>query len=65
MPEAQSLIRKARDVADWCAQEGVMLQAFAPVVRGQKRDDPGLVKIAEEVGQSWSHVLLRYGWQKG
>jgi diketogulonate reductase-like aldo/keto reductase len=41
-----------------------MLQAFAPVVRGQKKDDPVLLEIAKEVGKSWNHVLLRYGWQK-
>jgi diketogulonate reductase-like aldo/keto reductase len=60
-----SPFNQAKDDAEWCAKEGVMLQAFAPVVRGQKKDEPVLLEIAKQVNKSWSHVLLRYGWQKG
>ena len=54
-----------RDVVNWCTQHGVQMQSFAPVARAQKRDDPGLRKIAEEVGQPWNRVMLRWNWQKG
>jgi diketogulonate reductase-like aldo/keto reductase len=54
-----------REVAAYCAKEGIHLQAFAPVARGQKANDPTLQAIAKEVGQPWNRVLLRYCWQKG
>lgn len=51
-------------MAAWCKMNGVQMQSFAPVARGQKKDDPTLGAIAEEVGKTWSTVMLRWNWQK-
>jgi diketogulonate reductase-like aldo/keto reductase len=56
---------KEREASAWCAKNGIVLQAFCPVARGFKQNDPILEQIAKEVGESWNRVLLRYSWQKG
>lgn len=48
-----------------CKKEGIQLQAFAPVARGQKKDDPALQEVSKEVGKNWNKVLLRWSWQRG
>lgn len=41
------------------------MQAYSPLVRMQKSDDPTLVKIAKEVGKEPTQVLIRWSLQKG
>lgn len=48
-----------------CQQEGIQLQAFAPIARGQKKDDPVLLSMAKDVNRHWNHVLLRWSFQRG
>lgn len=42
-----------------------MVQAYCPLVRNQKSDDPTLNRIADECGKSTGQVLIRYCLQKG
>ncbi|CAD6569018.1 MAG: hypothetical protein TREMPRED_004998 [Tremellales sp. Tagirdzhanova-0007] len=53
-----------RAVAALCKKEGIQLQAFAPIARGQKQDDPVLLTVAKQVNRHWNHVLLRWSWQR-
>lgn len=41
------------------------MQAYCPIVRNQKADDPTLAGIARDHGVTPNQVLIRWGLQKG
>jgi diketogulonate reductase-like aldo/keto reductase len=53
------------DIVKWCEQRGVVLEAYSPLVRAQRFDDPLLVPIAKKHGKEPNQILLRWGLQKG
>lgn len=44
---------------------GIVVQAYSPLVRMEKSNDPILVKVAQEVGKETTQVLIRWSLQKG
>jgi diketogulonate reductase-like aldo/keto reductase len=54
-----------KDIAAWCAKRNIALEAYCPVVRGQKFDDPAVVKLVEKYGKTPAQILLRWSLQKG
>ncbi|RXK37943.1 aldo-keto reductase [Tremella mesenterica] len=56
-----------RDIVSYCQQNGVIVQAYCPLVRADKKrlEDPVVTKIAEKHGKQGSHVILRWSLQKG
>jgi diketogulonate reductase-like aldo/keto reductase len=36
-----------KDIIDWCTQRGVALQAYAPIVRGARYEEPSVKKLAD------------------
>jgi diketogulonate reductase-like aldo/keto reductase len=53
------------DVVEYCKLNHIALEAYCPLVRNQKSDDPTLKSIAKRVDRTTSQVLLRYSIQKG
>ncbi|KAL0256234.1 hypothetical protein SLS55_008626 [Diplodia seriata] len=53
------------DIVRWCRQRGVVMEAYCPLVRATKNDDPLLVSLAKKHGKSPAQVLLRWSLQKG
>ncbi|HEX6244604.1 MAG TPA: aldo/keto reductase [Polyangiales bacterium] len=54
-----------RETLALCKQHGIVVQAYSPLTRGQKFNDPSLRHVAHRVGRSPAQVLLRWGIQKG
>ena len=52
-------------IVEYCQSKGIALEAYSPMVQGTKSSDPTLLKIAEETGQSWAKVLIRWSLQRG
>lgn len=52
-----------KDIVDWCKKRGVILEAYCPIVRAQKADDPLLVPLAKKYGKTTSQILLRWSLQ--
>lgn len=52
-----------KELADWCKAHGVVIQAYCPVVRATKVDDPLLVPLAKKYGKTTSQILLRWSLQ--
>jgi diketogulonate reductase-like aldo/keto reductase len=52
-----------RDLLAWCVRHGVRLEAYGPLVRGQRMDDQVLARIARKHGRTPAQVLLRWGLQ--
>lgn len=53
------------DIAGWCRQRGVAVEAYSPLVRGERWGEPVLKKLADKYGVSEAQVLVRWSLQKG
>ncbi|CAD6499804.1 BgTH12-03911 [Blumeria graminis f. sp. triticale] len=53
-----------REVVKYCQTNGIIVEAYCPLVRNTKGDDPTLNKVAQAHKKSVAQVLIRYGLQK-
>lgn len=53
-----------RDIVDWCQKRGVLVQAWGPLVRAARWNDPLLKNITKRTGKTEAQVLLRWSLQK-
>ncbi len=53
------------DVMAYCHEKNIRVEGYAPLVRGQKQDDPRLIALAETYGISTYQVLVRWSLQQG
>jgi diketogulonate reductase-like aldo/keto reductase len=53
-----------REVVEFCHKNGIVVEAYCPLVRNQKADDPTLNSIAKAHNKSVAQVLVRYCLQK-
>ncbi|KAE9378741.1 putative aldo-keto reductase [Stipitochalara longipes BDJ] len=54
-----------REIVDYCQKNGIVIEAYCPLVRNIKAKDPTLNEIAKRHEKQTSHVLIRYCLQKG
>ena len=54
-----------REVVEYCKEHGIIMEAYSPLVRNRKADDPVLNQVAKNCGVSTQQVLIRYCLQKG
>lgn len=54
-----------RVIDDYCQKNGIIVEAYSPIVRNYKANDPTLVEVAKKYGKSTQQVLIRYALQKG
>jgi diketogulonate reductase-like aldo/keto reductase len=52
-----------RDTVALCRKAGIVVEAYSPLTRGRRLDDPAVVGIARRIGRSPAQVLLRWGLQ--
>ncbi|KAI1877864.1 uncharacterized protein JN550_000046 [Neoarthrinium moseri] len=53
------------DIVSWARAHGVAIQAYCPLVRGERWGEPALQRLAEKHGKTGAQVLLRWSLQKG
>ncbi|GAB3945782.1 aldo/keto reductase [Spirosoma harenae] len=53
------------EVLDYCREKQIQTEGYAPLVRGEKKDDPRLIAIAEKYGKSIYQLLIRWSIQHG
>jgi diketogulonate reductase-like aldo/keto reductase len=51
------------DIVKWCVDRGVLLEAYCPIVRAQRNDDPLLQPLAKKYGKTPAQVLIRWSLQ--
>jgi diketogulonate reductase-like aldo/keto reductase len=54
-----------RDIVGWCEKEGVAVQAYAPIARATRMEDPLVKPLAEKYGKTLAQVLIRWSLQMG
>lgn len=53
------------DIVSWCRRRNVVLEAYCPLVRGERASDGVLMKMSEKYRKTWAQVLVRWSLQKG
>jgi diketogulonate reductase-like aldo/keto reductase len=53
------------DLVAFCAERGIVLEAWSPIMKGQVVDVPELQDIGQAHGKSAVQVALRWLWQRG
>jgi diketogulonate reductase-like aldo/keto reductase len=53
------------DIAKWCKQRGVIVEAYSPLTRGERFDEAALKPITKRTGKTPAQVLIRWSLQKG
>jgi len=54
-----------REAVYYCHSQSIVVEAYCPLVRNQKADDPTLNSIAKKYNRSAAQVLIRWSLQKG
>ncbi|KAJ6006115.1 oxidoreductase [Penicillium sp. IBT 35674x] len=53
------------EIADWCSKRGIAVEAFCPIVRGTRFEEPSVKKLAEKYSKTPAQVLIRWSIDKG
>ncbi|KAF1364216.1 aldo-keto reductase-like protein [Lizonia empirigonia] len=54
-----------KDIVDWCKERGVLCEAYCPIVRATRNEDPLLAPLAKKYRKTSSQVLIRWSLQMG
>ncbi len=57
--------RSRPHLLEFCRSRGIAVQAYSPLARGRRLDDPTLLRVAREAGRTPAQVLLRWALQHG
>lgn len=52
------------DIVDWCTQRGVICEAYCPIVRGQRFEEPTLQLLVKKYNKTPAQILIRWSLQK-
>jgi diketogulonate reductase-like aldo/keto reductase len=50
-----------KDIVNYCNEHQIAVEAYSPLTKGKKLDDPKLVQIAQKYNVSTAQLLIRYG----
>jgi diketogulonate reductase-like aldo/keto reductase len=53
------------ELLDYCQNHNIVLEAYSPLIHGQKMKDERITKIAEKHGKSSAQILIRWSLQHG
>ncbi|VDI25785.1 Hypothetical predicted protein [Mytilus galloprovincialis] len=53
------------EIVKYCREKGITVMGYSPLVKGQRFDDPTLVKIANKYNKSTAQILIRWSIQHG
>jgi diketogulonate reductase-like aldo/keto reductase len=54
-----------RELLDYCRGKGIQLEAYAPLTRGRRLDEPVLAELARAHHRTPAQLLLRWGLEHG
>ncbi|GAA5992593.1 hypothetical protein JCM11641_006537 [Rhodosporidiobolus odoratus] len=54
-----------KPIVEYCQKEGIVVEAYCPILRGQRFDNPVLVKLSEKHKVDVARILIRWSLQKG
>lgn len=54
-----------KEIVKWCNDNNVVVEAYCPLIRGNRWDSPTLVRLSQKHGKDIGQVLVRWSLQKG
>lgn len=54
-----------REIVEATKKLGIVVEAYSPLTKGRRLDDPALLELAKETGRSVAQVMIRWSLQKG
>lgn len=54
-----------KDLLEYCDNNNIILEAYAPLVKARKMDNESLTSIAQKYGKTNAQILIRWSLQKG
>jgi diketogulonate reductase-like aldo/keto reductase len=54
-----------KDITEWCKKRGVVVEAYCPIVRNKRANDPALQPLMKKHGKTSTQILIRWSLQKG
>jgi diketogulonate reductase-like aldo/keto reductase len=54
-----------KEVVDLCLGKNIMIEAYSPLTKGRKLNDPKLVELAKQYRKSTAQILIRWALEKG
>jgi diketogulonate reductase-like aldo/keto reductase len=53
-----------RELVDLCSRSGIIVEAYSPLARGRKLEDPRLIAVAQHHGKTAAQVAIRWALQR-
>ena len=53
------------ELTEFCKESGIVVEAYSPLMRGNRLDDPELAKMAKKYNKTVAQILVRWNLQKG
>jgi len=53
------------DIVEWCQKRGIVIEAYSPLVRGERLNEDLLKPLISKYQKSAAQILLRWSLQKG
>ena len=57
--------RTREGITEFCRRRGIVVEAYSPLTKAQRLDDPVVGEIARARGRTPAQILIRYGLEKG
>ena len=54
-----------KDLLEYCRSQNIQLEAYSPLTKGQRLEDPKLLEIAQKYSKSPAQILIRWSLQHG
>jgi diketogulonate reductase-like aldo/keto reductase len=54
-----------KEVIDLCSQKNIMIEAYSPLTKGRKLNNPKLIELAQEYNKAPAQILIRWVLEKG
>lgn len=54
-----------KEIVKYCEEKGIVVEAYSPLVRNYKANDPTLVDMAKKHDKTTAQILIRWSLQKG
>ena len=58
-----SPLLQQREVRDWCAERGIVVEAYSPLTKGRRLGHPIVAELAARIRKTPAQVLLRWALQ--
>lgn len=53
------------DIVKWCTDRNIAVEAYCPIVRGERFGEPKVKALADKYGKTEAQILLRWSLQRG